>query len=289
MNQPTLARATLIGGRGFIGRHLAADLRRRGLEVQTPYRLEAWEESDTDLLIWAAGCTPDDEREPGTTIAAHAADLARALATKRYRVLIYLSSARLYERRPGRVSEATPLGLDPADPGQLYDLSKGLGEWLVRHHAAPRAHVLRLADVYADDLDGGSLLEDLIARALEGWSGAVDAAPDAARDYAHVEDVCRAIWAVAESGTRPLYLVGSGETIDNQTLFGLLSERTGVRIEPQRAPEGVIDPTLDVSALEADLGLRPRALSEGLDRVLTFQDNQRAMRSMMGVTAMPWM
>lgn len=288
MTTRSYARATVIGAQGFIGGYIAKDLQRRGLEVITPRRLSDWEEVDAGLLVWAAGYTSDYGRDPRATIAAHAGDLAEALQTKCMQGLVYLSSARLYDGLEGTVSEDSPLGLDPAVPRHLFDLSKGLGEWLVRNCDHPNATVLRLSGVYSDRLDGGSFLEDVIARAFEGWSGELDTAPDVLRDYVHVTDVCEAVWAAATRGSEPLYIVGSGECVDNQTLLGILSERTGTQIRPVAPATGSRVPTLDVSRIHG-LGVKPRSLTEGLDRVLTFQDNQRAMQSMMGVTQMPWM
>lgn len=288
MSEMRYQHATVIGGRGFIGRYIVKDLERRGLSVTTPDRIADLEPADLGLLVWAAGYTSDYARDPRATIAAHAQDLAEALATQTIRGLVYLSSARLYDGLTGVVNEDTPLALDPAHPRHLFDLSKGVGEWLVRNADLPRACVLRLSGVYSDKLDGGSFLEDVIARSLEGWSGELDTAPDTARDYVHVDDVCSAVWAAVTQGTEPLYLVASGETVDNRTLLGVLSERTGTRIEPSLPPSGAVVPTLDPSRIRA-LGVEPRSLSDGLDRVLTMQDNLRAMQSMMGVTQMPWM
>lgn len=277
---------TIVGGRGFVGRALVKTFEKKGAKVVVPERLPSGEEP-LGLLIWAAGYTSDYAADPAATVNAHASDLARTLADSSYDAVIYLSSTRLYDGLE-EAREDMPLSLDPGTPRHLYDLSKALGEWLVRHQAQGRSHVLRLSGVYGDALDGGSFLETVIERALEGKGGFVDVPAQGARDYVHLDDVCRAVVAVADGGVEPVYNVASGEVVDNETLLALLSARTDTPFEARPEAPDLIVPDVDISRLKA-LGLTPRSLSEGLDHVLTWQHNQRAMRSMLGVDRMPWM
>lgn len=290
MSEQIFSSVTVVGGAGFIGRHLVKYLQKQGLQVHVPAKGdEAWMDEPQGLVVWAAGYTADYADSPSATVEAHAGALARLIEGQRYEGLVYLSSIRLHDGVDDVVDEDTPLALDPSRPRHLYDLSKGLGEWLTMHCGGMRAKVARLACVYGDALDGGGFLDEVIERALDEEGGPVDVAPDSGRDYIHVDDVCAAIWAIATGGEHALYLVASGETVDNRTLLGVLGERAGVSFEAARASEGRSGPTYDVSRLVSELGVQPRPLSEGLDRVLTHQHNQRAMRSMMGVTQMPWM
>ena len=282
---------TIVGGHGFIGRALVKHYQKKGVSVRVPERGEmGWLDEMHTTLIWAAGYTADYLESPAQTIEAHAALVAQVVERKNYHSLVYLSSTRLYDGLSGRVDEDTPLALGVHTKRQLFDLSKGLGEWLVQHCGGPRAHIARLAGVYSDALDGGSFFESLVGRALAGKDGAVESAPNTCRDYVHIDDVCAAIEAIAARGNYPVYIVASGELVRNEVLLTLLSERTRTKLEavhpPSMEPE---PPNLDISRLKEDLDMYPRSLSEGLDRVLTWQDNQRAMRSMMGVTNMPWM
>lgn len=285
----SFSKVTVVGGHGFVGQAIARSFEKGGADVRIVSRGdEDWMAEPAGLLVWAAGYTADYAESPAATVQAHAGDLARVLEQTSFEAMIYLSSTRLYDGLEGPVDESTPLGLDPAVPRHLYDLSKGLGECLVRHHGGPRAHVLRLSGVYADGLNGGSWLEEVLGLALDGQASVLDVAPDAARDYVHLEDVILAVQAIAERGETALYNVASGETIDNRTLLGLLSQRTKAELTAGREEIGVRAPRVDVSRLRR-LGVEPRCLSEGVDRVLTWQDNKRAMQSMLGVTQMPWM
>src|SRR4029453_14700488 len=121
--------ATLIGGDGFIGRRLQARLRSEGWTCQVPAR------NAPSLLLrplghvfYCAGLTADYASRPFDTVEAHASLLARVLREADFDALVYLSSTRLYDGRPGfagaEVDEDTPLALAPAQPRHPYDPSK---------------------------------------------------------------------------------------------------------------------------------------------------------------------
>lgn len=286
----SFSKVTLVGGHGFIGRHLQKRFSRKGLEVSVVGAGdETWMDTSLGLVVWAAGYTKDYAARPDLTVAAHAGDLAKLVQRAGYEALVYLSSTRLYDGLEGTVNEDTPLALGSSAPRHLFDLSKALGEHLVRHHGGPRAHVARLSGVYANELDGGSFVEEMMAQALSGNGKEVETPPDAARDYIHMDDVAEAIWAIGERGMHPVYNVASGELVDNRVLLGLLSERAGVPIFPALPPSGQTFPLIDITRMKQTLDVHPMAFSEGLDRVMVHQDNLKAMQSMMGVTKMPWM
>lgn len=280
MNNQPFTRATIVGGQSFLGTSLVRALERGGSEVhlKSPGEVD-WLDRLEGLVVLA---DPLGEGSSGT-----AAVLAEAVARGGYDALILVSTVRVYDGLVGRVDEETSL-LVPERPEALGTLSVRCQEHIVRQRGGPRAFVVRMAETYGDGLDGGTFLEAMIERALEGRAGTVETAPDVQRDLIHVEDACRALLAIAARGTHSCYIVASGEAVDDRTLLGLLSERTKTRLEPGLPPTGNEAPSLDVSRL-AELGVVPRRLADGLDRVLTWQDNQRAMRSMMGVTRMPWM
>jgi nucleoside-diphosphate-sugar epimerase len=277
MTERQLESAVVLGGDTFMGRHLIRTLGARGVSVEAPAPGDLNEMSGrVDLVVCA--------EKAGLESA-----LERVLCEGRYEVLVHVSSLEVYAGAEGTARETTPLALDPADPRHARALSLAAREAQVFAHGGPRAIVVRLAHLYDDALEAGGFLADMLERTLAGRGGPVDVPPDAGDDYIHLEDACEAVWAIAQAGAERLYLVASGETVDHQTLLGVLGERAGVPLEPSRPPEGGPILAFDGARLATELGLRPRPLSEGLDQVLTHQHNRRAMLSMMGVTQMPWM
>lgn len=280
--------ATIVGN-SFVGKALAQRLERADIETNVVGSSNELS-SCGELLIWCADHPHDYLNDHAETIYDHTYRLAELIKKIEYKKVIYISSTRLNaeQNTVSGEGDSTPFG--NLAGSQLFCLSKALGEWLVLQQKG-KSHVVRLSTVYSDALDGGSFLESMIQAALYGKKGVFDIAGDTQRDYIHLEDVCEAICAVAEKGERTVYNVASGELVSNAKIFELLKERTGACMQPVELG-GACEYTsqrIDISPLNTEILVFPRPLVEGLDRVLTWQDNQRAMRSMMGVTQMPWM
>ena len=144
-----MKRATVIGGRGFVGRGLVAHLRAAGWQVQVPPRDAAFPRRDRSLghVFYCAGMTADFARRPRDTVEAHAGLLARVLESDAFDALVYLSSTRLYDGLDAAepAEEGTPIAVSPGHPRHLYDVTKLAGETLCATMAPGRARVARLA------------------------------------------------------------------------------------------------------------------------------------------------
>ncbi len=255
--------ATVVGA-GGIARLVAASLARRGLPVA-----QRTEPGDgAGLVVWVASSPPDLAR-----LESAVGDAA---------AFVYLTPARA---RFGTIHEDSPLILEPSRPEDAAALAEAAGEALVLAAEHPQARVLRFADVYTDNLDAGSGLERLIERSLDRPSEPVPVPVDTGFHPVHGADLADAVWAVAARGRRPRYLI-SEQRVTAAQVLALLAERTGHPLEGL-PPAGGEGPRYAPRHL-ADLDLDPRPFAAGLDRVLTVQDNQRAMRSMLGVSRMPW-
>jgi nucleoside-diphosphate-sugar epimerase len=272
-----MKRATVIGAGGFIGRHLIAHLRQLGWDCRAPARDDReFVHDDLGTVFHCAGLTADFARRPHDIVRAHVGLLDDVLAFARFDTLVYLSSTRLYDGRPGfagaEVDEDTPLSLDPAQPRHLYDLSKALGESLCRQASGGRARIARLACVYSggdDDVDGflGTLLER-VRSSERGTLLEIDSSPDAARDYVHVDDVVAALVAIATRGTRPLYNVASGTNIANRELFTRLGKLAGCELRGVRAGPVPCPAPVSIERIQGELGWQPRGLLETLPALL---------------------
>ncbi|MEO5880981.1 MAG: NAD(P)-dependent oxidoreductase [Caldimonas sp.] len=268
---------TVVGASGFIGGRLVAHLRRLGRDCHAPARGDLdFVRRSLGTVFYCAGLTADFARRPHDTVRAHVGLLDEVLAQADFDALVYLSSTRLYDGRPGfagaGVDEDTPLALDPAQPRHLFDLSKALGESLCRQDGSGRARIARLACVYSgadDDADG--FLGTLLARVRAADRGAVlevDSSAEAARDYVHVDDVIEALVAIASSGTRPLYNVASGANVVNRELFARLGELAGCELRALRSDPATSPAPVSIERMRNEFGWRPRALLEHLAALL---------------------
>jgi len=254
-----MALYTVIGAAGFIGSRMADTLRAAGEEVFAPRR------DDPDLLgrelgrvLYCAGLTGDYRTRPFATVEAHVTQLATLLEHARFERLVYLSSTRTYQTTgaaDGR--EAAPLALDPGDPEQVYELSKALGENLAVHRSAGRGCAARLSYVFDGREGSTGFLSEWLSLARTARDLSIASTPQGARDYIHLDDVVRALRAMADSDVNAIVNVASGQVTTNREIAEVFAaEGWRVSFAGRGDPSPAVK--VDVERL-ARLGIHPRA------------------------------
>ena len=208
-----------------MGGALASRLKATGWEVYTPAKGDPeLFKRDLGTVFYCAGLTADFDKRPFDAVAAHASLLSDILRADRFTRLVYTSSTRLYDSlAKAEVSETEPLVFDVADPRQVYDLSKALGENLTVARSLDKGSVARLANVY-DWADGApGFLSEWLIKARTGRKIILQSSPHVARDYIHLDDVVAAMIAIA--GRRgPIFNVASGELVTNGAIAEIFEE-----------------------------------------------------------------
>lgn len=254
-------KATIIGGHGFIGRHLVTRLLATGWDCHVPARQEACDvQGEMGHVFYCAGLTSDYIKRPYDTVEAHVSLLSRILRSGRFKSLVYLSSTRLYDSQPESVgSEERPLLLDPTNPRHLYDFSKALGESLCLVMGNGRARIARLSCVYNDYTDEYGFLPGLLRQIIGNTPALlkVDSSPDIVRDYVHLEDVLDALIMIATQGEGCIYNVASGENISNETLFSVLTKVSGCKFIPLLDDKFPSPPKISIKKIKDEFGWRP--------------------------------
>lgn len=262
---------SVLGADGFVGQALCRHLRDQGAEVRALGR------ADTDYVshplghaIYCIGLTADYQSRPFDTVEAHVTVFSRLLKEAAFESMTYLSSTRLYDNGTGTGSEEEFLTLSPHNPRHLYDFSKGLGEVLCLTAGRANVRAARLACVYADDMAADNFLHNLLRDAKGSRALTVNSHPRMSRDYVHMDDVCRALAAIATTGRRQIYNVASGRNTANSELFALIERLTGCAITPTVASDTCCprSPKIDVSALAEDFAIRPRKIEDALNEIL---------------------
>lgn len=299
MAHPVIKPQALVSGdRGFLGRHFAAELMRRGyevhgldvkassaqdcrkffdLELRHPAVRKHW-----DLVVHCAavvGGRETIERDPLATAESLSIDAEMfrwAAAVGPGRVL-YISSSAAYPVQWQTVDRAYSLSenmaFSPIDPDQIYGWSKVTGEKLafeLRRSGVP-VTVVRPFSGYGPDQDPSYPFRAILDRVKAGdapvevWCG------DCVRDWIHVDDLVAGALAVAESGTEDPVNLCTGRAVSFMDLVGLMGRAVGrppirVRFRPE-APQGVAYRVGDPSRMAAYY--RPRiTLEEGIRRAL---------------------
>jgi len=294
-------RAVVVGAAGFIGSHLAQQLAENGAEVlgvdsrplpesspvQKAMRAQ-WpspEVSDAILdgrfdqvfLLGGTASVGGSIDAPAEDLDANAASLVRFLEAMRRgqcrSAIVFVSSAAVYGE-PTEFPVTTASATAPISP---YGVSKLAGDLYARVYG--RLHglktvVARPFSVYGPGLRR-QVVWDILTKLHQKNPPMLHGTGGETRDFVFVEDLCRALIAVAAEG-KGLYNVCSGQETTIAELALRLAKLSGV--EPLRF-SGVGRPgdperwLGDYSSL-ATLGWRPQVtLDEGLRRTVAwFQD-----------------
>ena len=272
---------TVMGAGGFIGSRLAASLRAAGEDVAAPGRADALDAPPAEGwgdVIYCVGLTADFRTRPFDTMDAHVATLLRVLRAGRFDSFLYLSSTRVYGKS-GTGRESDPVRVDPNDPSDLYNLSKLAGESLCLAVADARVRVVRLSNVFGDDLDSENFLTDVLWDAVMGRTIDLRASADSAKDYVAIDDVVDLLPRIARSGRARLYNVASGRSITNRALLDAVSAATGTGWRETPQAPSVIFPPIDIGRIRDEFAFEPTSLLDRIpDLVAMFRSHQRTSK-----------
>ncbi|WP_183094900.1 NAD-dependent epimerase/dehydratase family protein [Nocardioides stalactiti] len=260
-------RFTVYGASGFIGGALTRHLRAAGHEVHAPARDEV-PSGPLGHVVYAIGLTGDFRTRPFDTVDAHVTALTARLRDASFDSWLYLSSTRVYQSSgEDVVDEDTPVRAAPTADG-LYDLSKLLGEAVCLSHPDPRTRVARVANVYGPGAHEDSFLGMLLGDVAAGRDVVIGEAPDSAKDYVAVEDVCAMVEHVALGGRHRLYNLASGTAVTHREIAAVLESVTGRPVA--FAPDGPtrVLPRVDVRRVREESGIDPDPLLDRLPEML---------------------
>lgn len=269
---------TVLGGNGFIGRHLVGHLKSLGHDVTVPGRdMVADPDRDLGHVIYAIGLTGDFRSRPFDTIDAHVNRLSAILQGARFQSLLYLSSTRVYgglgPKGVGR--EASPLPVTPS-ADSLYDLSKLLGEALCLGQANRQIRVARLSNVYGADQSPQTFLGAVMGELLSAGSVSINEDPKSSKDYISVENVAEILVQISQGGQERLYNVASGRLNSHQEIAETLRACTGRPVGfAENAPCRVF-PQVDTSRICNEFGFQAGSVLDDLPKMLKQLSKQEA-------------
>lgn len=258
---------TVIGSRGFVGSRVVKALKARGGDVFEPLRDDLSIFSrQLGVVFYCAGVTGDFAIRPFDAVEAHVGLISRVLKTSNFDRLIYLSSTRVYDSL-GEVGgrESDILQFDVADPRNVYDLSKVLGENLTLTRSGGRGSVARLANVFDWADDAGGFLSDLLRRARVERKIVLSSGPETGRDYVHVDDVITALLAMSDQAAEGAVNIASGVTVSNGEIAAAMA-KAGWTLT--LTGHGAVHRTVcDLTRLQ-ELGVSPRDPREVISEAL---------------------
>lgn len=259
---------TILGASGFIGSHLAEHLRGIGAECFTPSRDDpSVYENKLGHVVYCIGLTANFRERPYDTVRAHICQLLNFLERTEFESFLYLSSTRVY-RKAASGQEDAEIGVNPSDPGDLYNLSKLMGESACFASRCPNVRVVRLSNVFGSDVSSTNFLSSIIKDAVDKNRIVLEDALESEKDYISITDVVRLLPHVAFSGQHRLYNVASGMNVSNHMLLENIQRLTGCGIEIANNVPTASFPKLSIARIQNEFEFSPSMLIHALDELI---------------------
>jgi nucleoside-diphosphate-sugar epimerase len=204
-------------------------------------------------VFYCIGLTADFRTRPFDTIEAHVSLAAEILRGARYDSFLYCSSTRLYAGCE-QADEAARFTVDPADPSDLYNLSKLMGEAACLAVDRPEVRIARLSNVFGADDASENFLISILHDAVTTGHVALQSSSESAKDYVAVEDVVRAMAAIALTGRERIYNVAAGRNTRHADLMAAIQAATGCQWRAAEDKRPQVFPLITVDRLQ---GLGP--------------------------------
>lgn len=258
----TAERYTVLGGTGFIGSHLLRYLRQNGHQCFSPLR------GDDSLfncslghVIYCIGLTADFRSRPLDTVEAHVCLLRRLLEQAEFESLTYLSSTRVYAGATA-TDESSTLHVNPNQPGDLYNLSKLMGESLCLHGGRANTRVARLSNIVGLRPDPDIFIDQLLEEGRKTGRILLRTALSSRKDYLYIDDAVPALALIAASKAQGIINVASGEGVDNQQIVRYLESEMGFIVDVAANAPAWDFTAIDISRLKAEFAIQPRLFSD---------------------------
>lgn len=253
---------TVMGGRGFVGRHLAAHLRELGHTCWVPERDDPQIFTrELGLVFYCIGLTANFRAHPFDTVDAHVGVLRGVLERAQFDRLIYLSSTRVYDRCE-TTDEDQALTVRSGSPDHLYNLSKLMGESLALSSGKP-CQVVRLSNVTGLDMGGTNFLGSVLQEAAQTGAVCFKTSLQSSKDYLWIDDAVRGLVAIALQGKQAIYNLASGINLNHGELAAWLA-RNDVRVSSAVNAPLTSFPAISIHRMQAELGFAPLCIRDSL-------------------------
>jgi nucleoside-diphosphate-sugar epimerase len=260
---------TIVGGTGFVGTHLVAELKRNNIVFQLLNR-------DTDVtldrnlgkVVYCAGYGGCDQ-DPFNVLHANAVLLGKLLKDFTIEKIIYLSSTRVY--LGGEYStENSDITIVQSDSRKLFNLSKIVAEELIIKSKVPFV-ILRPSNIYGDAFESPLFLPSIVRDSLIKGEVRMFITPDYSKDYVSVFDLVKAI-TISLSNTDIQNLtvnVASGENVSAKQIADSLIQETNCNVIWRGKVTDDVFPETDITLMQNVFEIMPRKVLDDLPKMIS--------------------
>jgi len=277
---------TVLGAAGYVGGALVAALERNGYSVHAvtraalPTLMEA--RRPAGHIIDCIGLTGDFRTRPHDTAEAHVGVTSRCLARLEFESFLFLSSTRVYARADA-TQEDSALPCAPADPSDLYNLTKLAGEALCVADPRPTVRVVRVSNILGPSLPTETFLGALLQEGRSTGSVLLRQSPQSCKDYVSLDEVTRLLPLIAMDGKHRIYNLASGANTTHAAIVRLLRSHTGWHVAFAPNAPTLRFPPINVARITTEFGATLSNFSDQFATLVTDGQEVQCSPSMSAV------
>lgn len=248
---------TIVGAKGFIGKHLVNEIKKQGLSCFTPDR------NDDSIfhvplgnVIYCAGLSSDFRSRPFDTVRAHVTFLSDLLEKSCYHSFLYLSSTRLYINCT-HADEDTNLIVNPENMEDIFNISKLMGESICHAAKNPKVRIARLSNVCGSDFSSDNFLYSIIKDAVTTGKVTFRTSLTSEKDYVSIDDITTLLLKISRAGKLKTYNVASGQNVSHQMIANLLQKLTCCKIHVADHATPVTFPKINIDRIAKEFHYTP--------------------------------
>ena len=181
---------------------------------------------------------------------------------------------------PTATDETAKLLCAPADPSDLYNLTKLAGEAVCLADPRQTVRVVRLSNVYGGAMPGDTFLGQLLREGRDTGAVRFHQSAKSTKDYVSLAEVTRLLPAIATGGRHRLYNLAAGTNTSHAAIGVVLHRRFGWHVDFAPGAPTVRFPPIDTVRLNVEFGAALSNLSADLATLVADGQEVRCSPSM---------
>lgn len=261
---------TVLGASGFIGSSLCEYFKSENIEYFAPPRDYVFNKQDKlGHVIYCIGLTADFRTRKFETVDAHVCRLSDFLQTSNFDSLLYLSSTRVYSGIEGTADELSSLKVNPTVEGDLYNISKLMGESLCLSVPDKKIRIARLSNVIGNDFNSENFITALLKEIKDTGQLKLQTSGDSYKDYISIDSVTYLLYNISVSGKERIYNVAGGENITNNEIVDCIAKKISFKVHEDAHLPGIVFPSISIKRIKEEFSFTPVSISQTLNKMIS--------------------